>query len=80
MGKARELIDAVEVKFTENQQIQAMGEMVMIALPMQTVRALSDAAAVRNLTFAQVLSHAINEYLKKTESRQHQGPRLLTEG
>ncbi len=81
MAKANELITAIQTSYTDENHLQMMSEMVMIGLPLPTVKALSDAAAVRNLTLAQILSEAINDYLRKTESRiPSAGPKLLTEG
>lgn len=71
----------VSPKTTEADHLRTMDEMMFVALPMPTVKALSDAASARNMTFAQVLAAAIDEFLKKTESRGvPSGPRMLTEG
>jgi len=54
----------------------ATGSLYFIALPEETYRALSDEAARLDLTLAQLLSRALNDYLSK-EPRE---PRLLLEG
>lgn len=81
MAQAKSIITAMKTGLSEQDQLEMMGEMVMIGLPLPTVRALSDAAKARNMTLAQVLAQAISEYLKKTESRiPDSARRLLTEG
>lgn len=42
-------------------------DLYFLAVPGVTYKQLSDAAAVRNLTLAQLVSAAFSEYLKKTE-------------
>ena len=49
-------------------QLKAMDELMMIALPMVTVRKLSDIAARHNKTLAQVFDESITSYLSRLES------------
>lgn len=44
---------------------EPMQEVVMIGIPMPLYKALSDAAAVRNLSFAQILARAFDSVLEK---------------
>lgn len=51
-----------------------MTDLYFLAMPLETYKKMSDAAAERGLTFAQALGKAIDDFLLKTK-----GPRLLTE-
>jgi hypothetical protein len=55
---------------------KASGEMYFFAVPLATWRAISDAAMKRNMTSAQALSKAINDFLKDSQVPQ---PKLLVE-
>lgn len=54
-------------------------DMYFLAMPVSTYKALSDTAAQRGLTVAQVLRDAVRDYLEKTESVADKGPKLLLE-
>jgi hypothetical protein len=53
---------------------QAGKDLYFVAMPIETYRAISDAAAKRGQTFAQGLGKAIEDYLGGTP-----GPKLLNE-
>jgi hypothetical protein len=55
------------------------GDIYLIAMPMTTYQQLSDLAAQRNLSFAQALGKAIEEFLGKPTEQAPVGPRLLVE-
>lgn len=57
----------------------APGELCFFALPVETFRALSDAAAVQGLTLAQLFKRAVDGVLVKPEGVQATNHRLLTE-
>ncbi len=52
---------------TEADARAAFNDLVLLALPITLYKQLSDAAMKRNLTLQQLLSNAVQEYLKKTE-------------
>jgi len=51
-----------------------IGDMVLLFVPGETYRALSDAAKARNMTVAQLMANALDEYIKSTSDK-----KLLTE-
>lgn len=58
----------------------ALGELCLVALPIETFRALSNEAAARGITFAQLMQQAVGGALEKPqESTGLRGPSLLTE-
>lgn len=67
-------VESAPIPATEKQALAVLGEMVFLAVPMPLFNQLSDEAAKRNQTLAQLLSAALSEYLKKSI-----GPQLLTE-
>ncbi len=75
MGLKARVVEEVEKPATVADANQALGEMLFLAVPMQTFRHLSDEAAKRNTTVAALLSSAVNQYIGKTP----EGPRLLVE-
>jgi len=56
----------VPLQFAEEPPEQA-APVYFLAVPELSYKALSDAAAKRNLSIAQLLSLAISDFLKKTE-------------
>lgn len=52
----------------------SFGEVAFVVMPMETYKALSDAAKDHGLTFAQAMSKALNDFVG-----QPPGPRVLTE-
>ena len=56
----------------------AVGDLYFFAVPASTYRVLSDEAAKRGMTLAQLVQNAFNTYLTKTESDSG-SPRLLVE-
>lgn len=52
---------------TEADARSVLEQMVFCTLPAPLFKLLSDAAAERQMTLAQLLSTAVSEYLKKTE-------------
>ena len=52
---------------TEREVKVSMSDMTFLALPMPLFTQLSDAAAKRQITLAQLLSTAVSDYLKNTE-------------
>lgn len=59
--------DAHSDPATERQVQASMSDMTFLALPMPLFIQLSDAAAKRQITLAQLLSTAVSDYLKDTE-------------
>lgn len=57
----------------------ALQSMCLLAVPDQTYRALSDAAAKRGMTVAQFLKKAVDDALVKNEDGEVKPRRLLTE-
>jgi hypothetical protein len=53
---------------TEPEARGLLNDLVMLALPMSLFKDLSDAALKRNMTLPQLLSAAVVDYLKKTET------------
>jgi hypothetical protein len=67
-------VESAPIVPTQTQAISGLGELVFLAVPTPLFKELSDEAANRNLTLAQLLSAAVSEYLKKPLA-----PQLLTE-
>jgi hypothetical protein len=83
VAKAGNVVDAINSNPNDEDYLKFMGEIMMIGLPMPLVEQLSNAAKERNLTLAQLLSHALDDYVKKTKPKMEEstsGRRLLTEG
>lgn len=55
-----------------------IGDLYFFAVPASTYKALSDEAAKRGMSLAQLVQNAFNNYLTKTESDSG-SPRLLVE-
>jgi hypothetical protein len=60
MGRIRTIADEVEEE-------APAGELALLAFPVESFRALSTAAAQRNMTIYQLLARALDHYLKATE-------------
>lgn len=58
----------------EQKQVVPIGELAIIAIPMEAYRKLSDLAMAQNMTVGQVLSKAIESLVGTPEQ-----PRVLTE-
>jgi hypothetical protein len=43
---------------------EAGSDIFLIAMPLATYRALSDTAAIRNMTFAQAMQQALNQWIE----------------
>lgn len=54
--------------------VSVFGDLLFLAMPGSTFRALSDEAAKRNMTLAQFIAAAVGDYIQKPS-----GPSLLTE-
>jgi hypothetical protein len=52
----------------EREARSAINDLVLLALPTLLFKQLSDAARDRNMTLPQLLSTAVLDYLKKTET------------
>lgn len=68
---------AVPMPDPEEKQVVSIGEVAILAVPMDAYRKLSDLAMKRNLTVGQVLAKAIESLVGEKESS---SPRLLVEG
>lgn len=55
------------------------GDIYLVAMPLQTYQTISDVAAKRNMSFAQALGRAIEDFIGKTTEEAPAGPRLLVE-
>ena len=56
-------------------------ELYFLAIPMETYKAVADAAKKLNMTIAQALGQALGDFLKGTEdTSSSEAPRLLMEG
>jgi hypothetical protein len=51
-------------------------DLYLLAMPMTTMKLLTDVAAKRNMTFSQALSQALSDFVQQTDT---EGPKLLTE-
>jgi len=59
------LISAIEEFEAEEEAASPMSDVVLLGIPMQTYKAMSDAAAARNLTIPQLLSKAFDAALRE---------------
>lgn len=76
MTKATSLHQAIEASIRDP-QASASGEILLIAIPVPTYKAISDLAAKRGMTFGQFLAKAIDDYATKGESGQTQEQKTL---
>ncbi len=65
-AKARS-VEVAEKPPTEREVQQHLNDIVLLAVPTVLFKQLSDEAIKRNMTLPQLLSTAIQDYLKKTE-------------